>query len=618
MKIATKFIGSSALLALWVAIFSGSSYWLNHKAADALEASYRQSQRAATAAGQLASALQDELASVSRLAVLSDKRSETAYYRKRYEAFSKTLEDFALTVAEEDLILQAQVDTIRTQHAYIEELANRALAEDLSAQQLEGLSRSLKVFEDSINIYIQALLQESEEQAEAYRMQSKTFYAQVAWLEAIGFVTLLLLLAIQFQYCLRPVTLSLKRLQSGVDRLGRHSMNGSLGKHPLADATADESLAEIQLSTGDELQRLAEAFSQMSNRLAESYRELEHRVAERTDSLHQANQTLQVEVRDRTEAEARLKRTLEQLQQAQLQLLQAEKMSSLSQLVAGVAHEINNPASFIQGNLEPAQEYVDSLLTLLRGYQAECPEASEELLQAVEQADVDFIQSDFPRLLSSMRTGVDRITTIVRSLRTFSHLDESETKVVDIHQGLESVLLLLVSQLGATPHRLEISIVRDYGKLPEIYCYPSQLNQVFMGLLTNAIDALTPAVFKGPESATSPVTDSVAKTLAEVADDVPTIVVKTKVVAGYVRISIQDNGPGMSEQVRSQIFNPFFTTKQVGSGVGLGLATIYQIVVANHQGMIRCQSSPGEGACFVVDIPLTLKLHSKPAAELVA
>ena len=602
MKITTKFIGSSALLVLLVALFSGSSYWLNRRAASALEASYVESQQAATAVNQLESALQDELAAVSRMAILSNKQLEIATYQKRYQDFSRTLETFAQTVPPDDLILQAQIKTIRTQHQYVESLADRALSEDISGRQLEGLSRSLKIFEDSINIYIQALLKESEAQANDYRLEAETFYAQVAWLEVLGLAALLLLLAAQFRYLLRPHATALGRLQADVDRMGRDV---------LADLSAGKTAIKIQMDTGDELQKLAAAFNHMSDRLAESYHDLERRVAERTESLNQANLALQVEVCDRTAAEAKLKRTLERLRQTQLQLLQTEKMSSLGQLVAGVAHEINNPVSFIQGNLEPAQEYADSLIRLVRSYQAECPEASDELQQAVAQAEVDFIESDFPQLLQSMQTGAERITTIVRSLRTFSRLDESETKSVDLHQGLESVLLLLAPRLSATTTRPAISIMRDYGSLPEVYCYPSQLNQVFMGLLTNAIDALTPNRLDDGDDGAKAATEDFAALI-------PTITIKTEALSKHVRIYIQDNGPGMSEQVRAQIFNPFFTTKPVGDGVGLGLAMSYQIVVANHHGTIRCQSSLGTGTRFVIDIPLTLKLQNKPAITLVS
>ena len=455
------------------------------------------------------------------------------------------------TIPRDDFILRSQAQTIRIRHQYLQTIASRALRTDLSEKEIQGIARSLDAFDRNLNIYIQALLKESNKRAETYRAQSEVFHHQVVLLEALGFGIVVLLLVLQFCYLLKPVTDSLHQLQSGVDRTGLSSPSKSDEFH-------------IQLETGDEIQTLAEAFNQMSDRLAESYQELERRVADRTDSLRQTNESLQNEVCDRINAETQLKQT-------QLKLLQTEKMSSLSQLVAGVAHEINNPVSFIQGNLEPAQDYVDSLIALVRSYQAEYLEASEELQYAVREADVDYIQADFPRLLNSMKTGADRITAIVRSLRTFSRLDESETKSANLHEGLDSALLLLTSQLCATAHRPEIEIVRGYDELPSLYCYPSQLNQVFMGILTNAI---------------------------------------------YVRVCISDNGPGMSEAVRTQIFNPFFTTKPVGSGMGLGLAMSYQIVVANHKGSITCTSAPGKGSRFTIDIPLDLKLEGgNPLAQ---
>ena len=582
MKITTKFISSSALLVTFVALLSGSSYWLSERASTSLDASYAKSQYAAQTIDTLESTLQNELASLSRLSVLPEKEKELQLYREQYLVFVQTLDEFLQTIPRDDFILRSQAKTIREQHQYLKEVASRAVRTDLSEKEIQGIARSLDVFEQSLNIYIQALLKESNKQAESYLAQAESFHNQVVWLESLGFGTVVLLLVLQFLYLLKPVSDSLRHLQAGVDRMGHSSQSNP-----------DD--LKIQLNTGDELQTLATAFNQMGDRLAESYQELERRVDERTASLHQTNESLQKEVRDRTKAEARLKYALKRLKQTQLQLLQTEKMSSLGQLVAGVAHEINNPVSFIQGNLEPAQEYVDSLIGLVRSYQAEYPDASEELQYALAQADVDFIQSDFPQLLHSMKTGAERITTIVRSLRTFSHLDESETKVVNIHEGLDSALLLLSSQLSATAQRPQIETVRDYGNLPEIYCYPSQLNQVFMGLLTNAIDALTSSANH------------------DVSVSVPTLTLTTEARADSVRISICDNGPGMSETVRKRIFNPFFTTKPVGSGMGLGLAMSYQIVVANHKGSITCTSSLGEGACFTIEIPLDLKLEGGSA-----
>ena len=589
MKITAKFVGSSALLVALVACLSGGSYWVNRRAAKSLEASYIQTQQATAAIGKLESTLQAELASLSRLAVLPEKNTEINYYRQQHRIFLATLDEFERAVPADDLILNAQIKTIRKQHEYLNELATRALQYDISERKLQGLTRSLKGFEDSLNIYIQALLKQSRAQAEDYRLQSEAFYTQVVWLEFLSLIAILLMLALQFRYFLQPAIQSLQQLQVGVNRLGHPSQSDSL---PI----------KIQMDKDDELQTLADAFNQMSDRLTESYQQLERRVAERTESLHQANQTLQQEVYDRTVAEAQLKQTLDQLEQTQLQLLQTEKMSSLGQLVAGVAHEINNPVSFIQGNLAPAQDYVDSLIDLVHSYQAECPHPSAGLQSAVAQADIDFIQADFPKLLNSMNNGANRITKIVRSLRTFSHLDESETKSTDLHEGLESTLLLLSSRLNATADRPEITFVKAYGQLPEVYCYPGQLNQVFMGILTNAIDAFTPEIADSSDATTL--------------NPAPTITLTTQAHPNYIRLCISDNGPGMSETVRAQIFDPFFTTKPVGSGMGLGLAMSYQIVVVNHQGSITCESTPGKGSRFTIDIPLTLKIKAKPAITL--
>ena len=586
MKIAAKFVGSSALLVMLVACLSGGSYWVNQRAAKSLGTIYIQSQKAAAAVSKLESTLQDELASLSRLAVLPEKSSEINYYRQQHRIFLEALDEFDQTVQADNSILRSQIQAIREQHQYLDELAIGASQYDISERQVQGLTRSIKVFEDSLNIYIQALLEHTEKQTKAYQIQSEYFYTQVAWLETLSLIAILLMLAFQFRCFLQPALQSLKQLQTEVDRMGRPSQS-------------DAAPIKIQMDKDDELQSLAKAFNQMSDRLADAYQQLENRVAQRTESLHQTNRALQQEVSDRTAAEAQLKQTLDQLEQTQLQLLQTEKMSSLGQLVAGVAHEINNPVSFIQGNLAPAQDYVDSLIGLVRSYQTEFPNPSKSLQATIAQTDVDFIQADFPQLLNSMNNGADRITKIVRSLRTFSHLDESETKSTDLHEGLESTLLLLSPRLNATADRPEITIIRAYDQLPEVYCYPSQLNQVFMGILTNAIDAFTSGNASSRNS-----------------DQTPVITLTTQAHTNHVRICISDNGPGMSEAVRAQIFDPFFTTKPVGSGMGLGLAMSYQIIVANHRGTITCKSAPKEGSRFTIDIPLTLKIKAEPKVSI--
>ncbi|MGB3765560.1 MAG: PAS domain-containing protein [Phormidesmis sp.] len=273
-----------------------------------------------------------------------------------------------------------------------------------------------------------------------------------------------------------------------------------------------------------------------------------------------------------------LTQALTELKQAQSRLIQSEKMSSLGQLVAGVAHEINNPVSFIYGNIKPANRYAASLIELLRLYQAHLSEPPEEILETLEDLDFEFMAEDLLNLLSSMKMGAERIRQIVSSLRTFSRKDEAEQKSVDIHQGLDSTLLILGNRLKAEAHRPAIRIVKDYADLPPIDCYAGQLNQVFMNILGNAVDALA-----GTEN--------------------PEIRISTALVDKQVEIVLSDNGEGISEDVRSRIFDPFFTTKPIGEGTGMGLSISYQIVTERHGGLISCESTPGEGTTFTIQIP---------------
>ena len=276
-----------------------------------------------------------------------------------------------------------------------------------------------------------------------------------------------------------------------------------------------------------------------------------------------------------------LEQAFAELQQAQTRLIQTEKMSSLGQLVAGVAHEINNPVSFIYGNVKPATRYANSLVDLLKQYQKHYPNPPEDLAEELEDLDFEFITDDLLKLLASMKLGAERIRQIVSSLRTFSRKDEAEKKRVDIHDGLDSTLLILGHQLKAQQTRQEITVKKDYGELPSIVCYAGQLNQVFMNILSNAIDAL--------ENVSEPV-----------------LSISTAVVKGQATIQISDNGAGMKAKVRSQIFNPFFTTKAIGKGTGMGLSISYQIVTERHGGSLTCDSIPGQGTTFTIQIPQQL------------
>lgn len=294
----------------------------------------------------------------------------------------------------------------------------------------------------------------------------------------------------------------------------------------------------------------------------------------------------QSEARERKKA-TQLEIALSQLKQTQAQLVQTEKMSSLGQMVAGIAHEINNPVSFIYSNIALARQYFQDLLNLLGAYQNtySCP--TTEIQQIIEELELDFLVSDWQKMIDSMQVGAERIKEIVHSLLLFSRLNQSEKKMVDIHEDIDNILSILQYQLKAESES-EIEVIKYYGKLPKVTCYASQLNQVFMNLLINAIDAL--------KTQLSP----------------RVITIRTEVInkpllcstAQFVSIRISDNGVGINDTVLPQIFDPFFTTKPVGSGIGLGLAISYQIVVRKHKGQLHCISTLEQGTEFIVEIPI--------------
>ncbi|MCL1473875.1 PAS domain S-box protein [Argonema antarcticum] len=318
------------------------------------------------------------------------------------------------------------------------------------------------------------------------------------------------------------------------------------------------------------------------------------------------------EVLQQSEAQIRQKATeleaaFRELRDTQAQLIQSEKMSSLGQLVAGVAHEINNPVNFIFGNITHAREYTEDLLRLVQLYQDEYANPTDRIREEIEAIDLDFLIADLPKLLASMKVGAERIREIVQSLRHFSRLDEAERKEVDIHEGIDSTLMILQNRLKGRSDHPSIQVIKEYGKLPLVECYAGQLNQVFMNLLSNAIDALEDYNKK--------------LTIEEIEANPSTITIRTSLGHGRCRIAdreeqpsmlnsqfvvirIADNGAGMTEEVRKQVFDPFFTTKPVGKGTGLGLSISYQIVVEKHRGKLECYSQPGLGAEFAIEIPL--------------
>ena len=361
----------------------------------------------------------------------------------------------------------------------------------------------------------------------------------------------------------------------------------------IAQRVTTESNFDLKVTpmSDDEIGALAISLNQLIqwvgsyiNQLEIARQTLEQRVQERTIELERSNHKLQ--------------QTVQELRKTQSQIIHSEKMSSLGQMVAGVAHEINNPVSFIYSNIQPAQEYAQDLLQLLKLYQQYYPQPPTEIKDEIEAIDLDFLNQDFLRLLNSMEIGAERIREIVNSLRTFSRLDQAQLKAVDIHDGIDSTLMILAHRFKNTSHNSEIKILKNYGNLPLVTCYAGQLNQVFMNLLSNAIDAI-----EEKNSSEKLHLDNDHKT--PIWFDHPCIKISTELKnTDFIAIKITDNGSGIKAKVRSQLFDPFFTTKAVGKGTGLGLSISYQIVVERHGGKLSFQSYPGEYTQFVIEIPI--------------
>ncbi|MGK7903763.1 MAG: response regulator [Hormoscilla sp.] len=292
----------------------------------------------------------------------------------------------------------------------------------------------------------------------------------------------------------------------------------------------------------------------------------------------------------------RVQHTLSELKKTQGQLIQSEKMSSLGQMVAGIAHEINNPVSFIHSNIDQLQISIQDLIELLHLYQQELPHPSDQLQEKLEEIEPEFLMEDVPKILTSMKSGSDRIREVVLSLRNFSRLDEEGLKYVNIHQGIDSTLLMLQHRLHPEGQDI-VKVIKEYGKLPQVECYAKELNQVFLQILENAIDAFESVPDKEKQA------------------NIPTIHIRTKSLKEErVLVTIADNGPGIAESMKENIFDPFFTSKTVGKGRGLGLFISYQIIVEQHGGTINCVSSPERGAEFQIELPI--KFEPKEKSEL--
>jgi signal transduction histidine kinase len=303
--------------------------------------------------------------------------------------------------------------------------------------------------------------------------------------------------------------------------------------------------------------------------------------------LSHLTRTLEQQVEERT---AELTQSLQQLQHTQLQMIQSEKMSALGNLVAGIAHEMNNPLGFIFATLKQAKPNINDIIEHLKLYQASLPNPSEEIINHAEEIDLDYCVEDLFKMFDSMTMACDRITNISNSLRTFSRTDRDYKQPFNLHEGIDSTILILKHRLKANEHRPAIEVFTEYGDIPQVECFPGQINQVFMNIIANAIDALDES--------------SVGRSFGEITTNPNQITITTFVAEKQVKIIIADNGIGMSEEVKEHIFDHLFTTKVVNKGTGLGLAIAKQIIIDKHDGQIDCSSMTGKGTKFIISLPI--------------
>ncbi|MHC5861007.1 sensor histidine kinase [Nostoc sp.] len=465
-----------------------------------------------------------------------------------------------------------EISVIRRRHQFLSQLSSQLTnwnSKDNSLADSQQYFRAINSFDRDIELFLSQVIKHANQQHLLVEYELENLYKIQRIISFAVVQVIIILFVAKFIVIWRPTIKSLQKLQVGTAEIAAGNLD-----------------YRLDIQTGDEVEDLAKSFNYMSLKLAESRQTLM-----KNTELTQMNQRLELEVSERKQAESELQKALQELQSTQAQLIQTEKMSSLGQLVAGVAHEINNPVNFISGNIVHASEYTQQLLELVRLYQEEFPNSGEEIQEKIEEIDLEFLLDDLPKILKSMTIGAKRIQQIVLSLRTFSHLDEADMKEVDIHEGIDSTLLILQNRLKAKPEHPKIEIIKEYGELPLVECYAGQLNQVFMNVINNAIDALDMC--------------NLQRSLQEIDSNPSKIIISTKLISdNRVVVKIADNGPGMTQEVKKKLFDPFFTTKPVGQGTGLGLSISYQIVVQKHSGVLRCESELGKGTEFWIEIPL--------------
>ncbi|MBD2775649.1 sensor histidine kinase [Iningainema tapete] len=570
MKISTKFIGSYAVFVGLIALILSGSTVLRNQAEQSARRKLEQASHAIEVALQSQVDLTNEINALKDYVLLQDQDLDLQMYQKKFLA--------NLNKLERSYPHATEIEWIRRRHEFLirltKELTNPipTYSETYLLDSQQDF-RSINAFSRDIDFFLNELIGKARQQMLRTELELTQLH-RISQIVSYGVVILVIVLfASQLFFIILPVIRSLKKLQIGAEAIGTGNLD-----------------YRLHLQTGDEIEQLSRVFNQMAVKLAESYGKL----VDRSTELTKVNQNLEQEISDRQLAQAELQQALHSLQNTQAQLIQTEKMSSLGLLVAGVAHEINNPVNFIYANITHASKYAQELLDLLQMYQAEYPFPGEKIQSKIEDIDLDFLIEDLSKMLISMNIGASRIRDIVVSLRNFSRLDEADMKKVDIHEGIESTLLILQNRLKSRYNNPAIEVVKEYGNLPLVECYPGQLNQVFMNILNNAIDALE---------------DGNKSWVME--RGLPTIIINTYINSNsQVVVRIIDNGYGMTEQVKRKLFDPFFTTKPVGKGTGLGLSISYQIIVEKHAGVLRCESEVGKGTEFWIEIPLQQAVSS--------
>ncbi|QLE39692.1 HAMP domain-containing protein [Nostoc sp. C052] len=564
MKISTKFFtGSVVSVGLIIAILVG-----NTVAVQQIKQTIREKSNQTTETLKVAltaeNALKSEIIELKDVVLL---KSQDAGMVKSSKQFLDCLDKLETLMPN-----STEISVIRRRHQFLSQLSSQLTnwnSKDTSLADSQQYFRAINSFDRDIELFLSQVIQHANQQHLLVEDELENLY-QIQRIISFAVVQVIIILfVVKFIVIWRPTIKSLQKLQLGTAEIAAGNLDYRLDIH-----------------TGDEVEDLAKSFNYMSSKLAESRQTLM-----KNTELTQMNQRLELEVSERKQAESELQKALQELQSTQAQLIQTEKMSSLGQLVAGVAHEINNPVNFISGNIVHASEYTQQLLELVRLYQEEFPNSGQEIQEKIEEIDLEFMLDDLPKILNSMTIGSKRIQQIVLSLRTFSHLDEADMKEVDIHEGIDSTLLILQNRLKAKPEHPKIEIIKEYGELPLVECYAGQLNQVFMNVINNAIDALDMC--------------NLQCSLQEIESNPSKIIISTKLISdNRVVVRIADNGPGMTQEVKKKLFDPFFTTKPVGQGTGLGLSISYQIVVQKHSGILRCESELGKGTEFWIEIPL--------------